>query len=170
MARVMDLAQYDALKAQGLADREIARRWEIPWGTFHREKQKRQGPPSTVHPTPDDRIPTTSRLILVPPSLRPFNPCLPAWRPWREDWLRVPLTSDPPPSMVVASTVHRHTLTRPPSTRPPWTLRPGSYGRLNIRSGGPSMFPAPCGKRSSGAPKPARKTPASLCRKRSSSG
>jgi hypothetical protein len=59
MARVMDWAQYDALKAQGLADREIARRWEIPWGTFHREKQKRQGPPSTVHPTPDDRIPST---------------------------------------------------------------------------------------------------------------
>jgi hypothetical protein len=43
MARAIDWTQYDTLKAQGLADREIARQWGIPWGTFHREKQKREG-------------------------------------------------------------------------------------------------------------------------------
>jgi hypothetical protein len=32
-----------AAQGQGLADREIARRWGIPWGTFHRERQKRGG-------------------------------------------------------------------------------------------------------------------------------
>jgi hypothetical protein len=30
MARAINWAQYDALKAQGLADREIARRWGKP--------------------------------------------------------------------------------------------------------------------------------------------
>jgi hypothetical protein len=47
MAPAIDWTHYDQLKAQGLADREIARRWGIPWGTFHREKQKARG--STVH-------------------------------------------------------------------------------------------------------------------------
>jgi hypothetical protein len=42
MARAIDWTQYDQLKAQGLADREIARQWGIPWGTFHREKHKRE--------------------------------------------------------------------------------------------------------------------------------
>jgi len=42
MARAIDWTHYDQLKAQGLADREIARQWGIPWGTFHREKQKRE--------------------------------------------------------------------------------------------------------------------------------
>jgi hypothetical protein len=46
MARAIDWRQYDRLKAQGLADREIARRWGIPWTTFYREKSKRQGPPA----------------------------------------------------------------------------------------------------------------------------
>jgi hypothetical protein len=48
MVRAIDWTHYDTLKAQGLADREIARRWSIPWGTFHREKQKREGPPAPV--------------------------------------------------------------------------------------------------------------------------
>ena len=43
MARAIDWQQYDTLKAQGLADREIARRCGIPWSTFHREKQRRGG-------------------------------------------------------------------------------------------------------------------------------
>jgi hypothetical protein len=43
MVPAIDWNEYDQLKAQGLADREIARRWGIPWGTFHREKQKRGG-------------------------------------------------------------------------------------------------------------------------------
>jgi hypothetical protein len=48
MARAIDWAQYDTLKAQGLADREIARRWEIPWSTFQRERQRHtQAHPST---------------------------------------------------------------------------------------------------------------------------
>jgi hypothetical protein len=48
IARAIDWTRYDTLKAQGLADREIARRWDIPWGAFHREKQKREGPPAPV--------------------------------------------------------------------------------------------------------------------------
>jgi hypothetical protein len=40
MARAINWRQYDKLKAQGLADREIARQWGIPWSTFHREKQR----------------------------------------------------------------------------------------------------------------------------------
>jgi hypothetical protein len=43
IARSIDWTHYDRLKAQGLADREIARQWGIPWGTFHREKQKHVG-------------------------------------------------------------------------------------------------------------------------------
>jgi hypothetical protein len=42
MARAIDWTHYDQLKAQGLADREIARQWEIPWSTVHREKQTRE--------------------------------------------------------------------------------------------------------------------------------
>lgn len=38
---MIDWVQYDDLKAQGLADQEIAWQWGIPWATFHREKQKR---------------------------------------------------------------------------------------------------------------------------------
>jgi hypothetical protein len=48
IARAIDWTQYDTRKAQGLADREIARQWGIPWGTFHREKQKRAGPSAPV--------------------------------------------------------------------------------------------------------------------------
>ena len=42
MARAIDWQAYDQLRAQGLADREIARQWGIPWSTFHREKAKRE--------------------------------------------------------------------------------------------------------------------------------
>jgi hypothetical protein len=52
MARSIDWTQYDHLKAHRLADREIAQQWGIPWGTFHREKQKRESGPSTVHRGP----------------------------------------------------------------------------------------------------------------------
>jgi hypothetical protein len=48
MTRAINWTQYDKLKAQGLADREIARRWDIPWSTFHREKSKREGIPAPV--------------------------------------------------------------------------------------------------------------------------
>jgi hypothetical protein len=40
MARAIDWAHYDTLKAQGLSDREIARQWGIPWSTFQRERQR----------------------------------------------------------------------------------------------------------------------------------
>ena len=43
MAKAFDPVAYDALKAQGLADREIARQWDIPWGTFSRWKKERTG-------------------------------------------------------------------------------------------------------------------------------
>ena len=48
MAQAFDRAQYDGLKAQGLSDREIARRWEIPWSSFRREKAKRGASPVPV--------------------------------------------------------------------------------------------------------------------------
>jgi len=48
MARAIDWTQYDTLKAQGLADREIARQWEIPWSMFCWEKQRGKGHPLTV--------------------------------------------------------------------------------------------------------------------------
>ncbi len=61
IARAIDWTRYDTLKAQGLPDRDIARQWGIPWGTFHREKQKREGAdltspevqekPTTAHPS-----------------------------------------------------------------------------------------------------------------------
>jgi hypothetical protein len=49
IARSIDWTHYDRLKAQGLADREIARRFEIPWASFCREKQK--------HGALDKRVP-----------------------------------------------------------------------------------------------------------------
>jgi hypothetical protein len=50
MARALDWMQYDRLKAEGLADREIARRWAMPWSTFCREKQRRQEAPADGAP------------------------------------------------------------------------------------------------------------------------
>jgi hypothetical protein len=47
MARAINWTHYNHLKAQGLGDREIARRG-IPWSTFHREKQKREPTGVTV--------------------------------------------------------------------------------------------------------------------------
>jgi hypothetical protein len=48
MARAIDRRHEDQLKAQGLADRDIARRSEILWGTLHRERQKREPTDVTV--------------------------------------------------------------------------------------------------------------------------
>jgi hypothetical protein len=62
-ARAIDWSSYHPLKTQGLSDREIARQWDIPWTTFHREKGKRQGLPSTVHPATVDRPPSTIHLL-----------------------------------------------------------------------------------------------------------
>jgi hypothetical protein len=68
MARAIDWTHYDTLKAQGLSDREIARRFEIPWTSFYREKQRYTAThPRTpalqrwhtpVHPGTLDRKPT----------------------------------------------------------------------------------------------------------------
>jgi hypothetical protein len=48
MARVIDWAQYEALKAQGVGDREIARRWGIPWGSMGYYKRQRARVPTPV--------------------------------------------------------------------------------------------------------------------------
>src|SRR5919199_3854589 len=56
MARAMDWARVDALTAQGLSARAIARELEIPWTTFYRAQRHRQGPPAPVQkpgPRPD---------------------------------------------------------------------------------------------------------------------
>jgi hypothetical protein len=55
MKKAIDWSHYDTLKAQGLADREIARQWGIPWGTFHREKQKDMGQAGLMLPAPERR-------------------------------------------------------------------------------------------------------------------
>jgi hypothetical protein len=51
MAWATNWTHDDQLKAQGLSDRAIARQWEIPWSTFHREKQKRDRIGITVSDT-----------------------------------------------------------------------------------------------------------------------
>ena len=48
MARAIDWARVDALKAQGLSERAIARELGIPWTTFYRAQRQRQGPPAPV--------------------------------------------------------------------------------------------------------------------------
>jgi hypothetical protein len=48
MARAIDWTQVDALKAQGLAERAIARELVIPWGTFW-EKQKHEAQHTEKH-------------------------------------------------------------------------------------------------------------------------
>ena len=48
MARAMDWARVDALTAEGLSARAIARELDIPWTTFYRAQRHRQGPPAPV--------------------------------------------------------------------------------------------------------------------------
>jgi hypothetical protein len=55
MARAIDWTHYDTLKAQGLSDREIARRFEIPWTSFYRAKQRY----TAAHPSPPEPQSTT---------------------------------------------------------------------------------------------------------------
>jgi hypothetical protein len=62
MARAIDWIRYDALKAEGHSEREMARALEIPRTTLQRALQRRERPPSTVHDTADDRPRSTSRV------------------------------------------------------------------------------------------------------------
>jgi hypothetical protein len=75
MARAIDWSHYDRLKAQGLADREIARRWEIPWSTFHRETKKRESlpahEPTAVHRGTPTRQQRHTRAHLGTPGTHP---------------------------------------------------------------------------------------------------
>ena len=79
----MDWTQYDQLKAQGLADREIARQWGIVWSTLHREKQKREPTGVTV---PENQGQNTEVDYSTPTSrqrhtqVHPSTPNLPAKR------------------------------------------------------------------------------------------
>jgi IS30 family transposase len=79
----MDWTQYDQLKAQGLADREIARQWGIVWSTLHREKQKREPTGVTV---PENQGQNTEVHSSTPTSRQrhtqvyPSTPNLPAKR------------------------------------------------------------------------------------------
>jgi len=66
MAQAIHWMKYDQLKAQRLAEWEIARQWGIPWGISHREKSKREGGPSPRrHPNhigpPKQRRPSCHR-------------------------------------------------------------------------------------------------------------
>jgi hypothetical protein len=63
MARATDWRPHDTLKAQGLADREIARQWAIAWGMFHREKQKREASLPMQTPPVSQSAPGVSREV-----------------------------------------------------------------------------------------------------------
>jgi hypothetical protein len=67
MARAIDWSQYDALKAQGLSERAIARELGIPWTTFYREKQKREGPPSPVQSPVHTPVQSTVQSLVQNP-------------------------------------------------------------------------------------------------------
>jgi hypothetical protein len=69
MARAIDRARYDALKAQALSDREIAQRWEILWDIFHREKQKREAQATQAHPGVPMSAEVAVRLLSLLPDL-----------------------------------------------------------------------------------------------------
>lgn len=100
MKKVIDWHRYAELKAQGLADREIARQWGIPWGTFHREKQRY----TAAHSGTPDHQPT------------PVHPSTPALR--RRHTPAHPGTPDHKPTRV-----HRGTPTRP--AQQPTAIHPG---------------------------------------------
>jgi hypothetical protein len=84
MARAIDWSHYDQLKAQGLADRVIARQWGIPWGTFHRAKQQRKSGPPAHSRTPTNRQRHTqvhpSTPMPQPTRVHRSTPYLPATR------------------------------------------------------------------------------------------
>jgi hypothetical protein len=63
------------LKAQGLSDREIAQRFEIPWTSFHREKQRYTiAHPSTPEPQSTTVHPGTPALRLQHTPVHPGTP------------------------------------------------------------------------------------------------
>jgi hypothetical protein len=66
MARAIDWAAYDQMKAQGLSDRAIARRLGIPWGSWMWYKKRRGGQspaPPTTPATP--AIPVVEILSMI---------------------------------------------------------------------------------------------------------
>jgi hypothetical protein len=92
MARAIDWTHYGTLKAQGLADREIARQWGIPWGTFHREKQKREASLPVQTPPVPHRTPRCPKGCLIGCLVGCPKGCLRAPREKTERWnLHLPL-------------------------------------------------------------------------------
>jgi hypothetical protein len=83
MARAIDWTHYNQLKAQGLGDREIARQWEIPWSTFHREKQKREPISVTVPENQDQNTEVHSRTPASYQRHTQAHPSIPAQQPTR---------------------------------------------------------------------------------------
>jgi hypothetical protein len=76
MAPAIDWRDEDQLKAQGLADRDVARQAGIPRGTFHQEWRKREPTGVTV------RMRTSTMWTSAPswcgssrPSCRPAKWC-----------------------------------------------------------------------------------------------
>lgn len=152
MASDLTDATLRDLIAQGLSQREIARRTGIPRASLQIRLKRLtlQGGPSTVHRPPDERPPSTMDR---PPDERPpstvdrgpstvdlqaaltaaLQPVLARLealetglaRPPRDE--RPPSTVDPHTSTVdrPPSTIHPNTVTRPPSTVDPstWELR-----------------------------------------------
>jgi hypothetical protein len=69
MARAIDWARYDQLKAQGHSERDIAGALDIPRTTLRRELEKREAQPTQVHlgvPMPND---LAGRLLSLLPEL-----------------------------------------------------------------------------------------------------
>jgi hypothetical protein len=133
-------AQLRDLLAQGLSQREMARRTGIARSTLQGRIKLLglQGGPSTVDRPPDERPPapvdrrpsTVDLQAILTAALQPVLARLEALetglaRPHRDD--RLPTTVDPHTSSVDPHTVDRppNTMTRPPSTVDPstWDLR-----------------------------------------------
>ena len=77
MAPAIDRNLSEQLKAQGLAGREIARRW----GTFRREKQTCEGRPSAVHGLPW----TVTSPTFGPPWRPSYSRSAQGSKPWNRD-------------------------------------------------------------------------------------
>jgi hypothetical protein len=65
ISRPIDWDAYDRLKAEGLSDREIERRWDIKHATFQRFKKRRGTPdaPDSVPTTALQRIETIGEAV-----------------------------------------------------------------------------------------------------------
>jgi hypothetical protein len=122
MARAINWARYDRLKAQGHSERDIAGALGIPRTTLRRELQKREGPPSTVdrgraHVSPSTvGRPPSEISAAVSAALQPLLARLEA----------LEAAVEGRPAGAEPSTVHRPRSQRPPSPPDTSTVHPAT--------------------------------------------